>query len=63
MRYSILGAWDSKPEENILSYKTPIGQSLLAQKVGSTVKTVIDETEEEWTIQSISRWVDLQGKK
>ena len=63
VRYSILGAWDSKPEENILSYKTPIGQSLLAQKVGSTVKTVIDEMEEEWTIQSISRWVDLQGKK
>ncbi|AWT60061.1 MAG: Transcription elongation factor GreA [Candidatus Moanabacter tarae] len=61
--YSILGAWDSKPEENILSYKTPIGQSLLSQKVGSTVKTVIDETEEEWTIKSISRWIDLQGKK
>ena len=61
--YSILGAWDSKPEENILSYKTPIGQSLLSKKVGSTVKTVIDDTEEQWTIKSISRWVDLQGQK
>lgn len=63
VNYSILGAWDSKPEENILSYKTPIGQSLLSQKVGTTVKTVIDETEEEWTIKSISRWIDLQSQK
>ncbi len=63
VNYSILGAWDSKPEENILSYKTPIGQSLLAQKVGSTVKTVIDDTEEQWTIKSISRWVDQEVAK
>ena len=58
--YSILGAWDSHPEENILSYKTPLGQSLISKKEGDVVKTVIDDTEELWTIQKISRWVDLQ---
>lgn len=58
--YSILGAWDSKPEENILSYKTPLGQKLISKKVGDTVKTVIDDTEEEWTIKRIDRWVDVK---
>ncbi len=58
--YSILGAWDSLPEKNILSYKTPLGQSLISKKEGDAVKTVIDDTEEVWTINRISRWVDLQ---
>jgi len=57
--YSILGAWDSSPEENILSYKTPLGQSLISKRVGDTVKTVIAETETAWNIQRIARWVDL----
>lgn len=57
--YSILGAWDSEPEKSILSYKTPLGQSLLGKGVGETVKTTIDNNEEEWTIEKISRWVDL----
>ena len=57
--YYIMGAWDSKPEENVLSYKTPLGQSLISKKVGNTVTTVIDDTEETWTIKSISRWVEL----
>jgi transcription elongation GreA/GreB family factor len=56
--YYILGAWDSDPEANILSYKTPLGQSLIAQRVGNTVSTVIDDSEETWTIRSISRWVE-----
>ena len=60
--YSILGAWDSLPEKNILSYKTPLGQSLISKKEGDVVKTVIDDTEEFWTINRITRWVDLQKK-
>lgn len=57
-QYAILGAWDSYPEENILSYKTPLGQSLLAKGVGETVETIIDNNKEAWTIQKISRWLD-----
>ena len=56
--YYILGAWDSDPGANILSYKTPLGQSLIAQRVGDTVSTVIDDSEETWTIRSISRWAE-----
>ncbi len=57
-KYALLGAWDSAPEKNILSYKTPLGQSLLGKRVGDTVKTEIDGQVEEWTIERISRWVD-----
>jgi len=37
-RYTILGAWDSIPEKNIISYLTPIAQALLNKKAGETVE-------------------------
>lgn len=57
-QYAILGAWDSNPENHILSYKTPLAQLLLNKTVGDTVTTEIDGNREEWTITGISRWVD-----
>ncbi len=35
--YTILGAWDSNPEQHILSYLTAIGQALLGRRVGEKV--------------------------
>lgn len=58
VKYSILGAWDSEPENNILSYQTPLGESLISKTVGESVKINIDGNEEVWTVKSISRWVD-----
>ncbi len=58
--YSILGAWDSDPENNILSYKTPLAQSLLSKGKGERVETEIGGNKESWTIQNIARWVDQQ---
>lgn len=57
-RFAILGAWDSDPDRNILSYLTPLGQSLLSKPVGATVETEIDGVTQNWTIQAIERWVD-----
>lgn len=57
-RYSILGAWDSDPENDILSYKTPLAQALLGEEPGATVTTNIGGNQEDWTILNISRWVD-----
>jgi transcription elongation factor GreA len=57
-RYSILGAWDSDPDNNILSYKTPLAKALLGKKSGAVVTTSIGGNEEEWAVLSISRWVD-----
>ena len=59
--YTILGAWDSDPERNILSYKTLLAQRLLGKKQGDRVKTPIDDTEEEWSIQNLRRWVDCNS--
>lgn len=58
IRYAILGAWDSDPENNVLSYKTPLGQQLLGKVVGDTVTTKIGGNEEQWTILTISLWLD-----
>ena len=56
--YSILGAWDSDPDNDVLSYKTPLAQALIGKEKGATVTTKIGANEEKWTILSIARWVD-----
>ena len=58
LKYAILGAWDSDPDRNLLSYLTPLGQSLLAKKEGDAVETEVDGVRENWTVESIARWVD-----
>jgi transcription elongation GreA/GreB family factor len=59
-KYSILGAWDSDPENDILSYKTPLAQGIIGKKVNDTVTTNINGNEEQWTILSIERWLDIK---
>ena len=57
--YAILGAWDSDPENNVLSYKTPLGQAVLSKKVGEVVQYSIGGTVSSWEIISIGRYVDF----
>ncbi|MBI5380843.1 MAG: GreA/GreB family elongation factor [Opitutae bacterium] len=59
--YTILGAWDSDPSRNIVSYKTPLGLALLAKKNGDRVTVKTGTTEENYTIVKISRYVDVAG--
>ena len=56
--YTILGAWDSDPENNILSYLTPLAQSILGKKVGDDVQIDIEGNEQSLVIEGLSRWVD-----
>jgi transcription elongation GreA/GreB family factor len=37
-QFTILGAWDSDPEKGIISYLSPVAQSLLNHKVGDQVE-------------------------
>jgi transcription elongation factor GreA len=60
--FSILGAWDSNPDRNVLSYKTPLAQGLLSKKVGDSVTLEIGGVKETWKICSIGKWVDLMKK-
>lgn len=55
-RFTLLGAWDGVPDQNILSYKTPLGQALVGKKVGDTVKVKIGQAEETYTITGLDRY-------
>lgn len=62
MSFSILGAWDSDPDNNVISYKTPIAQALLGNKIGETVDVNVENSNERLKIESILRWVDIAKK-
>jgi len=41
--YTILGAWDSNPEKGIISYLTPVAQSLHGKKAGEVAELVTED--------------------
>jgi transcription elongation factor GreA len=59
-RYTVLGAWDSNPDDGIISYKTPLGLALLGRKNGDQVKVKLGSGEENYEITRISRFVDAK---
>jgi transcription elongation factor GreA len=61
VRYTLLGAWDSDPDNHRISYKTPLGQALLAKKAGERVKLKLSGSEHDYVIASISRYVDARN--
>lgn len=40
--YTILGAWDSIPEERVISYSSKLGAKLLGHKVGATLRLPLE---------------------
>jgi transcription elongation GreA/GreB family factor len=60
--FAILGAWDSDPDLNILSYQTALGQSILSKGVGSRAALSIGDEKEEWEIDKIERWLDARSR-
>ena len=57
-RYTVLGAWDGDPDNNVISYKTPFGAALLGKKTGDTVKVKTGTSEDDYAIVSIARYAD-----
>lgn len=51
--YAILGAWDSDPEQGVISYQTAIGQALLGRSVGETVSLQSDHGSGTFDIKAI----------
>jgi transcription elongation GreA/GreB family factor len=51
--FTILGAWDSEPEKNIISYLSPVAQSLLGHKVGDEVEFELHGVQHRHRIESI----------
>ena len=56
--YTVLGAWDSDPDNNVLSYLTPLGQMLLGKKIDDVVETDVEGNIQSWKVHGLSRWVD-----
>ena len=55
MVYTILGAWDSVPEERVISYSSKLGSKLIGHKVGDTLRIPVEIGGEQvkMTIKSI----------
>lgn len=53
--YTVLGAWDSDPEKQIVSYLSETGASMLGKKPGETADIRNHETDqiEPWTVREI----------
>jgi transcription elongation factor GreA len=47
---TILGPWESKPEEDVISYESELAQALLGRKVGDGIEI----SGESWTIEAIA---------
>ncbi|MDB6021773.1 MAG: greA, partial [Pedosphaera sp.] len=52
-RFTILGAWDSDPEKGVISYLTPVGQTLINRKPGEEVDFEMDGVKKRYRIDSI----------
>jgi len=56
IRYTVLGAWDSEPEKNEVSYLSEVGKALMGRKVGekAEVTDIINDRKLSATITEIS---------
>ena len=53
--FIILGAWDGDPDNQILSYLTPLGQSFLGKKPGEEAVFELDQESRRYRVESIER--------
>jgi transcription elongation GreA/GreB family factor len=54
--FTILGAWDSDPDQGVISYLTPVAMSLLNRKVGDEVEFELHGSKHRHRIEKIDAW-------
>ena len=54
--FTLLGAWDGDPEKGIISYLTPVAQSLLNHKPGEAVEFEMDGARRRYRIEEIQAY-------
>ncbi len=52
-KYTILGPWESDPDNGIISYMSPFGNAILDSKVGDTLTFTINEHKYNYTVKEI----------
>jgi transcription elongation GreA/GreB family factor len=55
--YCLLGAWDTDPDQGIISYLTPMGRAMLNHGVGETVECESDGHKKHYRIEAIEAYV------
>jgi len=53
-KFTICGAWDSDPDKGLISYLTPVGQSLLNHKPGEEVEVPVEGGKRRYRIDGIT---------
>lgn len=51
--YTILGPWESDPDNNVISYMSPFGNAIMDKKVGDEIKFVINDHKYNYTVKAI----------
>ncbi len=54
--FTILGAWDSDPDQGVISYLTPVAMALLNRKVGDEVEFELHGSKRRHRIEKIEAW-------
>jgi transcription elongation factor GreA len=52
--YTILGPWESDPDNSIISYMSPFGNAILNHREGETIKFTINERDYDYSIKAIA---------
>lgn len=53
--YTILGPWESDPDNHIISYMSPFGNAFMDKKVGTHVQFTVNEHKYDYTIKEIKK--------
>lgn len=51
--YTILGPWESDPENGVISYMSPFGNAILDRKVGESLSFTINEHKYNFEVKKI----------
>ncbi len=54
--FTLLGAWDSEPDQGIISYLSPVGQALMGHKQGEDVEIETEGGKRKYRVDSIELW-------
>jgi len=55
--FKILGAWDSDPDNGVISYLTPVAQALMSRTSGETVDLELEGSNRQYRVESIAAYL------
>jgi transcription elongation factor GreA-like protein/transcription elongation GreA/GreB family factor len=60
-KFTVLGAWDSDPDKGVISYLTPVAQSLIGHKPGEEVEVQSDSDKKRYRIDDITAYKAVEA--